>query len=60
MSKHVQAIGVHGLAGVEFEVLEIRQELLLDVGLGTLLESRDIFGGSIFLLHASLDSLHIA
>lgn len=57
---HLHSIGVHGLASVELKVLEVGQQLLLDIGLGTLLESGDLLGGSALGLEASLDSLHVA
>ncbi len=56
----VQAIGVHGLASVKLKVLEVGQELLLDVGLGTLLESSDGVGIGTLLLKLGLDSLEVA
>lgn len=56
----VQAIGVHGLASVELKVLEVGQELLLDVALSTLLESRDGVGIGTLLLELGLDSLEVA
>ena len=56
----LQAIGVHGLASVELEVLEVGQEILLDVGLGALLEGSDGLGISTLLLEGGLDSLEVA
>lgn len=57
---NVQAIGVHGLAGVELQVLEHGEELVLDVGRGALLKGGDFLGGLASLLHGSLDGLHVA
>lgn len=57
---HLHAIGVHGLASVELEVLEVGQELLLDVGLGTLLELGDLLRVGALLLELGLDGLHVA
>lgn len=59
-SRDLHSVGVHGLASVELKVLEVGQQLLLDVGLGTLLESGDGLGGSTLCLEAGLDSLHVA
>jgi hypothetical protein len=57
---YAPAIGILGLASVELEVLEVGEELLLDVGLGALLEGSDILGGSVLLLELGLDSFHVA
>ena len=59
-AENVHSVGVHGLASVELKVLEVGQEVLLDVGLSTLLEGSDGLGGSVLLLKSSLDSLHVA
>lgn len=58
--KYVQAIGVHGLASVELKVLEVGQQLLLDVRLGTLLKLLDILLGLASLLQGTLDGLEVA
>lgn len=57
---YVHPIGVHRLAGEELEVLEVGQELLLDVLLGTLLEGGDGVGVGALLLKRGLDSLQVA
>lgn len=57
---HIHAIRVHALASVELKVLEVGQELLLDVGLGTLLESSDDIRILALLLELGLDRLHVA
>lgn len=58
--RDLHSVGVHGLASVELVVLEVGQQGLLDVGLGTLLESGDLLSGSTLSLEAGLDSLHVA
>lgn len=58
--KYVQAIGVHGLASVKLKVLEVGQELLLDVFLGTLLKGSNLLLRSALLLELGLDGLHVA
>lgn len=57
--KSIHSVGVHGLAGVELEVLELGQESVLDVGLSTLLEGGDGLGVGVLLTKSSLDSLHV-
>lgn len=58
--ENIHSVGVHGLASVELKVLELGQEVLLDVGLSTLLEGSDVLGVSVLLHKSSLDSLHVA
>ena len=53
------AIGVHGLASEELEVLEVGDDLLGEGG-STLLEGGDLLGGGTLLLELSLDGLHVA
>lgn len=60
MGLYVHAIGVHGLASVEVEVLEVGEELLLDELLSTLLELLNLLGGLALLLELGLDSLEVA
>ncbi len=56
----VQAIGVHRLAGVELKVLEVGQQLLLDVGLGALLELGDLVGALAAVDQGLLYGLEVA
>jgi hypothetical protein len=56
---YIPAIRILRLASVELEVLEVGDKLLLDVSLGALLESSDLFSGSALLLELGLDSLHV-
>jgi hypothetical protein len=53
------SIGVHGLAGVELELLEVGKELLLDILGSAVLESLDLFLRSILLLEGGLNALHV-
>lgn len=59
-SLDLHSVGVHGLASVELKVLDVGQKLLLDIGLGTLLEGSDFLSRSTLLLESSLDSLQVA
>lgn len=54
------AIGVHGLASVELEVLEVGQQSILDELLGARLESLDLVLRLALLLELGLDGLHVA
>lgn len=56
---YLQAIRVHGLASVELEILETGQQLLLNIGLGTLLELGNFLGRGTILLELALNSLHV-
>lgn len=58
--KNLHSIGVHGLAGVELEVLEIGKEGVLDELLGASLERLDLILGLASILETLLDSLHVA
>lgn len=60
LGSNLQAIGVHGLASEELKVLEVGQELVLDVLLGTSLEGGDLLLRAASLLESSLNSLHVA
>lgn len=57
--RNLHSVGVLGLANVEFEVLEVREELLLNVLRGTLLESGNSVGTGTLLLKSILDRLHV-
>lgn len=54
------AIGVHGLASVELEVLEVGQDGLLDKLLGARLKGLDLSLVLAELLELGLDGLHVA
>jgi hypothetical protein len=58
--RDLHAVGVLGLASEKLEVLEVREKLLLDKGLSTLLEGGDGVGIGVLLLKLGLDRLHVA